>query len=356
VVQAGVFFALASSVGIAAVGQQAGQQAPQPSTSQTIPRPAALPSPVNGAPYSAEEHRVRTRMLEDGTRITETWPVRKIYRDAQGRTRTDRSLLTSPDAPETPRIVEIGDPTAGVEYILEPFHKVAHRFTLPPAAPSAIAPQAAAALPIPAGSKTEVEDLGAWVIQGFRAEGVRRTVRMPTGTVPAGAISVGDDSDRSLVMVEETWTAPDLQIVVREKVYDPRRGESTTELLKIRTGEQTATLFQVPPEYRVMDEAGDFSIPFFTRGHATAPLVIARAEAKYTDEARRSGIQGVVLLSAVIDESGKAQDIKVEHSIDPGLDQEAVKAVRRWRFQPGVQDGHPVRVPVKVEITFRLND
>jgi TonB family protein len=158
------------------------------------------------------------------------------------------------------------------------------------------------------------------------------------------------------VIVEETWTAPELRLVVREKLYDPRWGESTTELIKIRTEEPAAALFQAPSDYRVVEETGDFAIPFVTRGHASAPLVIAKAQAKYTDEARRNGIQGVVLLSAVVDESGKAQDIRVEHSIDPGLDQEAIKALRHWRFQSGVQDGRAVRVPVHVEITFRLND
>lgn len=373
--RAGFDFALACLLGGAAVAQHTAQPA---SSSQTIAKPAALPPLVAGAPYSGEEHRVRTRMLADGTRITENWPVRRLYRDAQGRTRVDRPLLTSPDAPEMPRIVEIGDPTAGVEYILEPLHKVAHRFSLPAIAPFSGAPETqgdaaptnaaqgepaptivappAIAFPAPAGSKAEVEDLGAWVIQGLRAEGVRRTVRIPAGAIPTGAIAVGEDSDRSLVLVEETWTAPELQIVVRQKLYDPRWGESTTELLKIRAGEQAAALFQVPPDYRVTDERGDFDIPFVTHGHATAPQVIAKAQAKYTDEARRSGVQGVVLLSAVVDESGKAQDIRVEHSVDPGLDQEAIKALRRWRFQPGVQEGHPVRFPVHVEITFRLND
>jgi TonB family protein len=362
--QAGIVFALASSLGTAAVGQETAQQAAppsQPSTSQTIPKPAALPPVVAAAPYSAEEHRVRTRMLDDGTRITENWPVRRMYRDAQGRTRLERPLLTSPDAPEMPRIVEIGDPAAQVEYILEPFHKIAHRFRLSSVTPSSGAPEAvvatpAIAFPAPAGSKTEVEDLGAWVIQGLRAEGVRRTIRIPTGKIPPGAIAVGEDSDRSLVIVEETWTAPELQLVVREKLYDPRWGESTTELIKIRTEEPAATLFQAPPDYRVVEEPGDFAIPFVTRGHASAPLVIAKAQAKYTDEARRNGIQGIVLLSAVVDESGRAQDIRVEHSIDPGLDQEAIKAVRRWRFRPGELDGRAVRVPVQMEITFRLND
>ena len=355
--QGRIVFALAFLGAAAAIAQSSTSQS---STSQTIPKPGALPPVVTGAPYFGEEHRVRTRMLEDGTRITENWPVRKKYRDAEGRTRTDRALLTSPDAPETPRIVEIDDPTAAVQYILEPSHKIAHRFKLPTVPPGSdgaltvLAPPAIA-FPAPPGSKTEVEDLGAWVIEGFRAEGVRRTIRIPTGKIPAGAIAVGEDSDRSLVVVEETWTAPDLHIVVREKLYDPRWGESTTELLKIRAGEQLAVLFQVPPDFRVVDETSDFAIRYVTRGHPSAPEVITKVPANYTDLARRNGIQGVVLLSAVIDESGKAQDIRVEQSVDPGLDQEAVKAVRRWRFKPGEQDGRPVRVPVQMEITFSLN-
>ena len=360
----GIAFALACLVG----GATSAQQAPS-SSSQTIPKPATLPPLVAGAPFSAEEHRVRTRMLYDGTRVTENWPVRKLYRDAEGRTRTDRPLLFAPDAPETPRIIEIDDEiddhAAGVEYILEPLHKIAHRFTLSllaaqgaiiAAPPSISLAVPAGGLADPAGSKTEVEDLGAWVIQGLRAEGIRRVTHIPGGSIPADTIAIGEDDDRSLVLVEETWTVPDLQIVVRQKLYDPRWGESTTELLKIRLDEPVATLFQVPPGYRIADESGDFAIPYVTHGAISSPQVITRVQAKYTDEARKIGVQGVVLLAAVIDESGKAQDIRVEHSIDPGLDQEAIKAVRRWRFRPGEQAGHPVRVPVHVEITFRLDE
>jgi protein TonB len=354
-VQVGIVFAVASLLGEVGAAQEAPLN--HSSTSQTIPKPEALPPVVAGAPYSGEEHRVRTRMLEDGTRITENWPVRKKYRDAEGRTRTDRPLITSPDAPELPRIVEINDPAAGVQYILEPAHKIAHRFRLAPAPsePTVVA-QPAIAFPVPAGSKAEVEQLGAWVIEGLRAEGVRRTTRIPTGKIAAGAVALGDDSDRSLVIVEETWTAPDLQIAVREKLYDPRWGESTTELIKIHAGEQPATLFQVPPDYRVVEESGDFAIPVVTRGHPSPPEVLSKAQANYTAAARRSGAQGVVILAVVIDENGKAQDIHVEQSVEPSLDQEAIKALRHWRFKPGEQDGRPVKVPVKVEITFRLND
>jgi TonB family protein len=318
--QSGTAFALVWLCGIAASGQRA------PSANQIIPRPDALSPAVKGAPFSAERHKTRNHTLRDGTLITETWPVRKLYRNSQGFTRTERPLLTFANAPEFPRVVELDDPSAGTEYILEPQRKLAHRFTLIPV--SSAPPDSDAA-----------ESLGAWVIQGFSAEGLRRTTAIPMG-----------------VIVTETWTAPELHLVVRQKIVDPRFGESIDELDRIRTGEQDANLFRVPPDYSVVDESGDLTIPFTVRSRASLPTVLTQVPAVYTDEAKRSGIQGVVRLALFVDENGKAQSIRVEHSLDPGLDQEAIKAVRGWRFQPGQQDGHAVRVPVHVEITFTLDN
>ena len=215
--QSGPAFALAWLLGAAASGQQA------PSASQTIPKPLALPPIVMGAPFSAERHKVRNRTLGDGTLIMETWPVRKLYRNSQGSTRTERPLLTFANAPEFPRIVELDDPAAGVEYILEPQRKLAHRFTLIPVSS-------------PPPDSEAGESLGAWVTQGFRADGLRRTTAIPMG-----------------VVVTETWTAPELGIVVRQKIVDPRFGESIDELTRIRTGEQDANLFRVPADYNVVD-------------------------------------------------------------------------------------------------------
>jgi Gram-negative bacterial TonB protein C-terminal len=47
---------------------------------------------------------------------------------------------------------------------------------------------------------------------------------------------------------------------------------------------------------------------------------------------------------------------EVAKSLDPGLDANAVKAVRNWRFEPATRDGRAVRVAVHVEISFKLRD
>jgi TonB family protein len=77
-------------------------------------------------------------------------------------------------------------------------------------------------------------------------------------------------------------------------------------------------------------------------------------EPQYTEDAKIARIQGSVRLSLVINEQGRADDIKVVVSLDPGLDQQAVEAVRQWQFAPGTKDGAPVSVTATIEVNFRL--
>jgi periplasmic protein TonB len=60
------------------------------------------------------------------------------------------------------------------------------------------------------------------------------------------------------------------------------------------------------------------------------------------------------MLSLVVDESGKVVGIKVTKSLGMGLDEKAIEAVQKWKFQPGTKDGQPVPVRASAEITFHL--
>ena len=61
------------------------------------------------------------------------------------------------------------------------------------------------------------------------------------------------------------------------------------------------------------------------------------------------------MLSVIVDETGKAQAIKVTKSLGLGLDEKAIEAVQKWRFKPGMKDGKPVPVMVSsIEVNFRL--
>lgn len=86
----------------------------------------------------------------------------------------------------------------------------------------------------------------------------------------------------------------------------------------------------------------------------TAPRLISKIEPQYTEEARRAGISTVILCALVVSAEGVPEDIQVLRGAGFGLDENAVKAVSTWRFEPAKKDGAPVRYPARVEVSFRL--
>lgn len=86
----------------------------------------------------------------------------------------------------------------------------------------------------------------------------------------------------------------------------------------------------------------------------SAPQVIAKTDPEYSEEARKAGLTGNVMLSLIVGVDGTARDIRVDKPMGLGLDEQAVSAVRTWRFKPGMKDGMPVPVAVNVEVAFRL--
>src|SRR5947209_4669841 len=86
----------------------------------------------------------------------------------------------------------------------------------------------------------------------------------------------------------------------------------------------------------------------------SAPEVIKEVEPEFSDEARKAKYQGVVVLSAVVDQSGHATNIRVVRGLGMGLDEKAKEALKQWVFRPAQKDGHPVAVASNFEINFRL--
>jgi len=90
-------------------------------------------------------------------------------------------------------------------------------------------------------------------------------------------------------------------------------------------------------------------------GGVSAPSVLYKVEPTYTEEAHTAKLQGTVVLQLVVDEKGRAQNVKVTRSLGLGLDEKAVEAVEKWTFKPGMKEGKPVPVTGQIEISFRLN-
>lgn len=79
-----------------------------------------------------------------------------------------------------------------------------------------------------------------------------------------------------------------------------------------------------------------------------------RVDPRYPEPARRVKVQGAVILEAVIDERGNVTSVRVLKGLPMGLDQAAIDAVARWRFQPATLDGRPVAVYYNLTVNFEV--
>jgi protein TonB len=86
----------------------------------------------------------------------------------------------------------------------------------------------------------------------------------------------------------------------------------------------------------------------------SAPVLSAKVEPEYSEEARVDKIQGTVVLSIVIGVDGHAYDATLQRSLGFGLDEKALDAVTQWQFKPGMRGGIPVKVQAVIEVNFRL--
>jgi periplasmic protein TonB len=102
------------------------------------------------------------------------------------------------------------------------------------------------------------------------------------------------------------------------------------------------------------NEGGDERIYGGPGDNVKSPTILSKEKPKYTEEARRDKIQGVVILSAVFNKDGTINDVKVIRGLGFGLDEEAVKAALKIRFIPGTKDGKSVNVRARLEFTFSL--
>lgn len=234
---------------------------------------------VKNAPFSATLIIETVHSSADGSSRTRT-ATSLIYRDAKGRTRRDRMPIQTSSAEPVrdpqPEITTITDPVAGFTYALEHrprlyrravFHSSPEsgssdsRIVMTPAATAEAQAGNSQVLPMPmsggsrqalktsraiSSSEIKNEQLGDREIEGVKAEGTRIST-----SVPAGAIG----NEQAMEIIVERWYSPELETPVLIKRSDPRFGETVYRLTNIKRGDPPATLFSVPSEYKVTDEA-----------------------------------------------------------------------------------------------------
>lgn len=88
---------------------------------------------------------------------------------------------------------------------------------------------------------------------------------------------------------------------------------------------------------------------------AIQPVVIlSKPNPVYSDEARKLGIEGEVLVEVVFRASGQVQTVRVVKGLGHGLDEAALHAAEQIRFKPALQEGQAVDFSAIAHIVFQL--
>ncbi len=88
-------------------------------------------------------------------------------------------------------------------------------------------------------------------------------------------------------------------------------------------------------------------------GAVKAPERVRYVQPVYPPDARDAGVTGIVIIEAIVDETGRVAQTKVLRSV-PGLDQAAVDAVLQWEYTPTLLNGAPVPVLMTVTVNFTM--
>ena len=191
---------------------------------------------ITGLPYSGD--RTSERILSDGTHLSQSM-VRE-FRDSLGRLREEHSgqgfgSLT---------IVEILDPVAGLDWVLDPENQVAHRMVVQ----AKSRPGSKDLKPCdPGGPPTgNSQSLGSQTIQGIAACGRRNTMTQKDG---------------SPGLTTEIWfSREDIGGLILMKDSNPQIGRNISQLVNLKFSEPDPGLFAPPANYRVVDETKAFTI------------------------------------------------------------------------------------------------
>jgi hypothetical protein len=226
-----------------------------PITDNLLAGPTAL--------YSAVRESSNVQTLSDGTHISRKPSTEKIYRDSQGRTRTERSICRPANDDPDALVITIRDPVSGYAYILDTQNHIAYRYTMEVRHPSAAAvptkaatdavDKAVVARPDTVRSDPSMETLGSQTMEGVFVEGTKTTM-----IIPAGA----QDNDRPITVVGEQWYSPELKISILSKTSDPRYGEMMTHLTNIELSQPPLILFEPSPDFKIVDETGSVTINY----------------------------------------------------------------------------------------------
>jgi hypothetical protein len=211
--------------------------------------------PKVGAQFSGIYQASSIQTLPNGAHVTQRGAYERLYRDFEGRVRRDQLLTSTGDESTGIFIVQLFDPIAGFQYILDDQNHVAHRAPFKSEKPRQPSPTVSGytAETDPSGHRPEPytthEYFKDQTMEGVPVVGRRGTSNYPTGFQGSGV---------PFIVVNEEWMSAELDMKILDKRTDSRGTERTWRMTNISRAAPDPSLFRVPEGYSIVDEPGGF--------------------------------------------------------------------------------------------------
>ncbi len=314
-----------------------GQESPQ---QPTVPKiPGVFVKSVPGAPFSATVEFVSRQKLPDGS-VFILKTINHIARDSVGRTHNEARRLVSDSYKQEPILTDIHiyDPETGLSTHLDPFAFIARQTTMraPPVANAKSVPDPNPN--VPGSPVKQVDNLGTRIFKDLTLHGTRQS--------------------RDAADFDEYWYSPDFSIFMSRRHQDPV-WEQTVNVTEFNPQEPDPSNFAIPAGYKIVEvketlPAPDASGIYHVGNGVLPPQMIYAPNPKFSPQAREAGYGGVATVSLIVDAQGNPQNVHMVNHLKMGLDEEALAAVKQYKFKPATLQGKPVPVEVNIEINFKI--
>lgn len=149
---------------------------------------------------------------------------------------------------------------------------------------------------------------------------------------------------------------PGFALFVQPNVTVPENAQQRLDIiLKLGRVSETVTVSGKSEPSGALGNRAGISRRVRVGGSVQATRLITHVKPLYPEHARQAGIQGTVLLQAVISKEGVLLGVKALNSlVDPELVDAALAAVSQWRYEPTLLNGEPVEVATDIVVNFRL--
>lgn len=161
--------------------------------------------------------------------------------------------------------------------------------------------------------------------------------------------------------MESVYIPPEIKDVIKP----PAAQKTPTVVTLIMEGDDSNddedidivdTIEETTLDVTKIEEAPDTDLPSIYFVAEKQPLPIKQVAPEYPDFVKKMNVEGTVWLQCVVDKNGNVGKIDVLKSVLPQLDDEAKKALKKWKFQPAESGGKPVAVWVKLPFEFKLRN